>query len=114
MDIPATRYGTKLQGATALALTKMDVLSYLDEIPVCVAYRLNGEVTGRFPYTPDLYDCEPVYETLPGWKCDISGCRKWEDLPKEARDYVTFIEERVGCLIQYVSVGAEREALILR
>ena len=114
MDIPATRYGTKLQGATALALTKMDVLSYLKEIPVCVAYRLNGETIDRFPYTPDLYDCEPVYETLPGWNCDISKARKWEDLPKAAQDYVLFIEQRVGCPIKYVSVGAEREALIIR
>ena len=114
MDIPATRYGTKLQGATALALTKMDVLSYLKEIPVCVAYRLNGETIDRFPYTPDLYDCEPVYETLPGWNCDISKARRWEDLPKAAQDYVLFIEQRVGCPIKYVSVGAEREALIIR
>ena len=114
MDIPATRYGTRLQGATALALTKMDVLSYLGEIPVCVAYELNGERIDRFPYTPDLYDCKPVYETLPGWKCDITKARKWEDLPKEARDYVTFIEEKIGCPIKYVSVGAEREALIIR
>jgi adenylosuccinate synthase len=114
MDIPATRYGTKLQGATALALTKMDVLSYLDEIPVCVAYKLHGETIDRFPYTPDLYDCEPVYETLPGWKCDISKARRWEDLPKAAQDYVLFIEKQVGCPIRYVSVGAEREALIVR
>ena len=114
MDIPATRYGTRLQGATALALTKMDVLSYLDEIPVCVAYRLHGETTERFPYTPDLYESEPVYETLPGWKCDISGVRKYEDLPKAARDYVEFIEARVGCKIKYVSVGPERDALIIR
>ena len=114
MDIPATRYGTKLQGATALALTKMDVLSYLDSIPVCVAYRLEGETIERFPYTPDLYDCEPVYETLPGWKCDISGARSWNELPKAARDYVEFIEARVGCPIKYVSVGAERDALIIR
>ena len=114
MDIPATRYGTRLQGATALALTKMDVLSYLKEIPVCVAYKLNGETIDRFPYTPDLYDCEPVYETLPGWNCDITKARKWEDLPKAARDYVEFIEKRVGAPIKYVSVGAEREALIIR
>jgi len=110
----ATRYGTKLQGATALALTKMDVLSYLKEIPVCVAYKLDGERIDRFPYTPDLYDCEPVYETLPGWQCDISKARKWEDLPKAAQDYVLFIEKRVDCPIKYVSVGAEREALIIR
>ena len=113
-DVPATCYGTKLQGATALALTKMDVLSYLKQIPVCVAYKLNGETIDRFPYTPDLYDCESVYQTLPGWNCDISGCRTWEELPKEARDYVLFIEEKVGCPIKYVSVGAEREALIIR
>ena len=114
MDIVATRYGTKLQGATQLALTKMDVLSYLDKIPVCVGYSLNGEIIRRFPYTPDLYDCEPVYEVLPGWKCDISSARRWEDLPREARDYVEFIEKQVECPICYVSVGAEREALILR
>lgn len=114
MDLPATRYGTKLQGATALVLTKMDVLSYLDEIPVCVAYKLNGKVTERFPYSPDLYDCEPVYRVLPGWKCDISGVRAYKDLPQEARDYVEFIEEHVGCDIKYVSVGPERDALIIR
>ena len=114
MDIPATRYGTRLQGATALALTKIDVLSYLDEIPVCVGYKLNGEMIDHFPYTADLYNCEPVYEVLPGWKCDITAARKWEDLPKAAQDYVLFLEERVGCPIKYVSVGAEREALVIR
>lgn len=114
MDIVATRYGTKLQGATALAITKMDVLSYLDEIPVCVAYEKNGERIDRFPYTPELDDCTPIYEVLPGWKTDVSACRKFEDLPKAAQDYVSFIEARVGCPIQYVSVGAERESLIIR
>jgi len=114
MDLVATKYGTKLQGATALALTKMDVLSYLKEIPVCVGYRLDGRVTDRFPYTPDLYDCEPVYETLPGWNCDISGARHFDELPKAAQDYVEFIEKGVGCTIKYVSVGAERDALIVR
>ena len=113
-DVPATKYGTKLQAATALALTKIDVLSYLDEIPVCVGYKLNGEITDRFPYTADLDKCEAVYETLPGWKCDISGARAWEELPKAARDYVEFLEKRVGCPIKYVSVGPEREALIIR
>ena len=113
-DIPATKYGTKCQAATALALTKIDVLSYLDEIPVCVGYKLNGKLTDRFPYTADLDKCEAVYETLPGWKCDISGVRAWEDLPKAARDYVEFLEKRVGCPIKYVSVGPEREALIIR
>ena len=113
-DVPATKYGTKLQATTALALTKIDVLSYLKEIPVCVGYKLNGEVTDRFPYTADLHDCEPVYETLSGWGCDISGVRRWEDLPQAARAYVEFIEKKVGCPIKYVSVGPEREALIIR
>ena len=114
MDLVATRYGTMLQGATALALTKIDVLSYLDEIPVCVAYELDGRRLERFPYTPDLYACKPVYETLPGWKCDISGARTWEDLPQAARDYIEFLEKGVGCPMKYISVGPQREALILR
>ena len=89
-------------------------MSYLDEIPVCVAYKLNDEIIDRFPYTADLDGCEPVYETLPGWKCDISKVRTWEELPKAARDYVEFLEKRVGCRMKYVSVGPEREALIIR
>ena len=113
-DVPATLYGTKLQGATSLALTKIDVLSYLKEIPVCVAYKLNGEETTRFPFTADLDDCEPVYEVLPGWNCDVSKCRSWDELPKAAQDYVLFLEKKIGCPIQYVSVGPEREALIIR
>ena len=113
-DVPATKYGTKLQATTALALTKIDVLSYLKEIPVCVAYRKDGVETDRFPYTAELYDCKPVYETLPGWGCDISKCRTWEELPKAAQDYVLFLEKQVGCPIKYVSVGPEREALIIR
>ena len=114
MDLVATRYGTFLQGATSLALTKMDVLSYLSEIPVCVAYEYQGKRMDRFPRTPELYECTPVYETLPGWKADITGARRWEDLPKAARDYVEFIEKGVGCPIEYVSVGAERDQLIVR
>ena len=81
---------------------------------MCVGYKLNGQVSDRFPYTADLDACEPVYEVLPGWKCDISGARRWEELPEAARKYVLFIEERVGCPIKYVSVGAERDALIIR
>ena len=88
------------------------MLSYLDKIPVCVGYRLNGERLDRFPLGEDLKQAEPIYESFDGWHCDISGCRTFEDLPNEARDYVRFIEERVGCPIQYVSVGAEREAYI--
>ena len=114
LDLVATRYGVKLQGATELAFTKLDVLSYLDEIPVCVAYEINGRRTDRFPYTPELDEARPVYETLPGWRCDISGCRAFEDLPKQAQDYVLFAEKALGCRFTFVSVGAERDQLILR
>ena len=114
MDLVATRYGTHLQGATELALTKMDVLSYLDEIPVCVAYERDGRRIDRFPYTPELYGCKPVYEVLPGWKRDITACRRYEELPAAAREYVEFIEKGVRCPIRYVSVGAERDSLIIR
>ena len=115
IDLVATRYGAKLQAATEIVLTKLDVLSYLKEIPVCIAYRkANGEVTHKFPYTSELDGCEPVYETMPGWKCDISGARTYSELPKEARDYVERIEREIGCPISYVSVGAQRDALIRR
>jgi len=103
-----------LQGATELALTKLDVLSYLDEIPVCIAYERDGRRLDRFPFTPELDRCEPVYEVLPGWKADISGCREFEELPEAAREYVEFIEKAVKCPIRYVSVGAERDSLIIR
>ena len=114
LDIVATRYGTLLQGATALALTKLDVLSGLDQIPVCVHYQKDGRVIDTFPYTPELYDCQPVYETLPGWKEDISGVRSFERLPRAAQDYVLYCEKKIGCPIKYVSVGAGREQLIIR
>ncbi|MBR3502691.1 MAG: adenylosuccinate synthase [Clostridia bacterium] len=114
LDLVATRYGVKLQGATELAFTKLDVLSYLDEIPVCVAYEVNGKRVDRFPYTPELDAAQPVYETLPGWKCDISGCRAFDQLPKAARDYVLFAEKALGCKFTFVSVGAERDQLIIR
>ena len=114
MDLVATRYGTRMQAATALALTKLDVLSYMQEIPVCVRYRVNGVETEEFPFPCALADAEPVYETLPGWGCDVSGVRRWEDLPQAARDYVEFIERYVGCHIRYVSVGPERDSIILR
>ena len=114
LDLVATRYGVKLQGATELAFTKLDVLSYLKEIPVCVAYEVNGKRTDRFPYTPELDDAVPVYETLPGWNCDISACRSFDELPKAAQDYVLFAEKALGCRFTFVSVGAERDQLILR
>ena len=111
-DVIASRYGVETQGATSLALTKLDVLSYLKEIPVCVGYTYNGEALSRFPLGLKLQEAKPVYENLPGWNCDISGCRSFDALPREAQDYVKFIEEAVGCPIQYISVGAERDAYI--
>ena len=114
IDIVATRYGIQCQGATDIALTKLDVLSYMDEIPICDQYELNGQVTDDFPFPTLLPDAKPVMKTMPGWKCDISGVRRWEDLPQAARDYVEYVEQAIGCRITYVSVGAEREAIIIR
>ena len=114
IDIPATRYGVQCQNATDIALTKLDVLSYMKEIPICERYELNGEETDDFVFPVLLQDCRPVLKTMPGWNCDISGCRRWEELPKEAQDYVLYIEKAIGCHITYVSVGAERDAYIKR
>ena len=114
IDLVATRYGIQCQGATDIALTKLDVLSYLDKIPVCAHYELNGQQTDDFPFPTILPDAKPVMEYLPGWKCDISGVRKWEDLPEAARNYVEYVEKNIGCHITYVSVGPERESIILR
>ena len=114
IDIVATRYGVTCQGATTIALTKLDVLSYLDEIPICARYELDGREIDEFPFPAVLADARPVETSMPGWKCDISGVRKWEDLPQAARDYVEYIEKAIGCPIGYVSVGPEREAIILR
>ena len=114
IDIVATRYGVECQGATNIALTKLAVLSYLDEIPICARYELNGQETDRFPFPSVLPDAKPVETSMPGWKCDISGVRRWEDLPQAARDYVEYVEKAIGCRIGYVSVGPEREAIILR
>ena len=114
IDIVATRYGVLCQGATSIALTKLDVLSYLDKIPVCAHYELDGKITDEFPFPCVLDQAKPVTEYLPGWQCDISGVRKWEDLPQEARDYVEYVERNVGCHIGYVSVGPERDSIILR
>ena len=113
-DAVATRYGVETQGATNIALTKLDVLSYMDKIPVCAHYELNGEQTDDFPFPVLLQDAKPVVEYLPGWQCDISGARKWEDLPEAARSYVEYVEKAIGCHIGFVSVGAERESLIIR
>ena len=114
VDLVATRYGVQVQGATEIALTKLDVLSYLDEIPVCAHYELNGELTDKFPFPAALDDCKPVIETVKGWKKDISGVRTWEDLPEEAKAYVQMIEKAIRCPIKWVSVGPERESIILR
>lgn len=114
MDIVATRYGVTMQGATCVALTKLDILSYMDEIPVCARYLLDGKETDEFPFPAAIGRATPVLETLPGWGEDISACRRFSALPKAARDYVDYIEARIGCPIRYISVGADRDAIILR
>lgn len=114
IDLVATRYGVEVQGATNIALTKLDVLSYLDKIPVCTRYLLDGKETGRFPFPALLAEAKPVTEYVDGWKCDISGVRKWEDLPAAAQKYVEMVEKAIGCHIGYVSVGPERDSIILR
>ena len=114
LDIVATRYGVEVQAATEIALTKLDVLSYMEKIPVTTHYELDGKQIDEFPFPVLLNSCKPVTEYMPGWKCDISKARKWKDLPKEARDYVEYVEKAIGCHIKYVSVGAEREAIIIR
>ena len=111
-DVVASKYGIRCQGADEIALTKLDILSGHDEIEVCVAYELNGKTLTEFPFTDVLDECKPVFKKVKGWNCDISKCRKKEDLPKEALDYIRFLEESCECKISYVSVGAEREAYI--
>ena len=114
IDLVATRYGVEVQAATEVALTKLDILSTMDEIPLCVRYRLNGQEIDRFPFPAALDDCEPVIETMKGWKQDISGVRTWEELPAEARAYVERIERDIDCPITWISVGPERESIIRR
>lgn len=113
-DVVASRYGVQVQGADCLALTKLDVLSYLKEIPVCVAYLVEGRRVERFPMGHDLAVAQPVYEYLPGWQCDISACRSEADLPAAAREYIAYLEKSVGCPIRYVSVGADRAEYLVR
>ena len=114
IDLVATRYGVQMQGATSLALTKLDVLSYLDKIPVCVQYEIGGKKTDDFPFPAALDRAKPVVTYMDGWRCDISGVRTWAALPKAARAYIEYIESAVGCHIEYVSVGAERDSYIKR
>ena len=111
-DVVASRYGITVQGATSIALTKLDVLSYMKKIPVCVAYEVDGKRTDKFPHGADLDNAKPVYEYLDGWCSDISGARKFSDLPENARKYVEYIENATGAKIKYVSVGADRDSYI--
>lgn len=114
IDLVATRYGIEVQAATEIALTKLDVLSYMDRIPVCVKYTIDGKETDRFPFPCLQNAAKPVIEYMEGWKQDISAVRKFEDLPVQAQEYVKYVEKQIGCPITYVSVGAERESIILR
>ena len=112
-DAVASRYGIRMQGADEIALTKLDILDSLDEIPVTVAYELDGREIHDFPYGDVLEQAKPVNKMFKGWRTDISGCRKKEELPREALEYIAFIEEAVGVKIKYVSVGAERDQYIV-
>ena len=114
IDIVATRYGVEVQNATCIALTKLDCLSYMDKIPVCVRYELNGKEIDDFPFPSLLDECKPVIEYMDGWKKDISKVRRWFDLPEEAKKYILYIEKAIGCPIKYISVGQERNAYIER
>ena len=113
-DAVASRYGVYCQGADELALTLLDVLGYMEKIPVVAAYEVRGQRTDRFPMGEALDSAQPVVEYLPGWHCDISGCRSWDELPQQARDYVLWVEKAVGCRVAYISVGPDRDACIRR
>lgn len=113
-DVVATRYGVKVQGCDAVAITKLDVLSYMDKIPVCVSYLVDGKETDEFPFPSKLNKAEPIIRYFDGWKCDISDIRKYEDLPIKAREYIEFIEKGIRCPFAYISVGPERESIIYR
>ena len=113
-DCVASKYGCRLQGTTDVAFTVLDVLGYLDEIPVCVGYDIDGEVTTEFPVTAKLEKAKPVLKTLPGWKCEIRGIRKYEELPENCRNYIEFIESQIGYPITMVSNGPGRDDIIYR
>ena len=112
-DIPASRYGVMMQGADEIALTKLDVLSYMEKIPVCTSYEIDGERSEKFPSGDKLAKAKPVFEYLDGFKTDISKCRSAKDLPEAAVKYIRYIEQAVGCPIRYVSVGAERDEYLI-
>ena len=114
IDLVATRYGVQVQAATNIALTKLDVLSYMEKIPVCTRYVVDGVETDEFPFPTALQNARPVVEYMDGWQCDISGVRRWEELPAAAQRYVTYVEQQIGCRIGYVSVGPERDSIIIR
>lgn len=113
-DAVATRYGCRIQGATEIALTVLDPLGYLDEIPICTGYELDGKIINEFPHTTDLEKAKPVLKKLPGWKCDIRGIREFDKLPQECQDYVNEIEKEIGFPITYVSNGPGRDDIIKR
>ena len=113
-DCVASKYGCRMQGTTDVAFTVLDVLGYLDEIPVCVGYEMNGEVITDFPVTAKLEKCKPVLKTMPGWKCDIRGIKNYEELPENCRKYIEFIEEQIGYPITMVSNGPGRDDIIYR
>ncbi|MFA6866023.1 MAG: adenylosuccinate synthase [Clostridia bacterium] len=111
-DVVATKYGVKMQGGTEVALTKLDVMSYMKKIPICVAYDVNGTRTDVFPTGDDLVVAKPIIEYMDGFETDISGCKKFKQLPIQAQNYIKYVEKAIGCRISYVSVGADRDAFI--
>ena len=113
-DAVASKYGCRLQGTTDVAFTVLDVLGYLDEIPVCIGYEIDGKVTTDFPTTAILKKAKPVYEILPGWKSDIRGIKKYEELPENCRNYIEFVERHIGYPITMVSNGPGRDDIIYR
>ena len=113
-DAVASRYGVRMQGATQVSLTVLDVLGYLDELPICVGYEIDGKITRDFPVTAGLKKAKPVYEKLPGWKCEIKGIRKYEELPENCRKYIEFIEKELGLPVTMVSNGPGREDIIYK
>lgn len=114
LDLVATAYGAELQTTNCLAVTKMDVLSYMEKIPICVRYRIDGQEITRFPFPALLDQAEPVIEWVDGWHCDITKARTWDDLPVEAKRYIELIEDTIGCPVTYISVGPERDSIIMR
>ena len=113
-DAVASRYGVRMQGATQVSLTVLDVLGYLGELPICVGYEIDGKITRDFPVTAELKKAKPVYEKLPGWKCEIKGIRKYEELPENCRKYIEFIEKELGVPVTMVSNGPGRKDIIYR